>query len=101
MKIEIYTQEGCDYCEYVTDWLENNKIHYNEIRVKHHNKKQIIMMLTEKAKSRIFTFPQIFIDEKYIGRHSDFLNNRNKILEQHKKEMDGNQNILKNGLYLL
>ena len=101
MKVEIYTQEGCDYCESVTDWLENNKIHYNETRVSYHNKKRVIAMLTERTKVRIFSFPQIFIDGKYIGRHSDFLIIRNKILEQHKKEMDGNQNILKNGLYLL
>ena len=101
MKVEIYTLPGCDWCEYAMDWFENQSIVFNETVVNYAHKKQMCAMLTERSKTRITTFPQIFIDGVYIGGHSDLIDKKNKILELHKKELNGDKNILKNGLYLL
>lgn len=101
MNIEVYIENGCMYCEYVTDWLEYNNIKYNKNIIQYHNKKKILSFLTEKSKHRIKTLPQVFINNQYIGGHTEFLLKHNIILENHKKELDGDKNILKNGLYLL
>ena len=101
MKVEIYVKEGCNFCENATDWFLENRIPYIEIVVTHGNKKRISSMLTEKYAKRITTFPQIIIDNLYIGGYFDLMKKRKNILELKEKELNGDKNILKNGLYLL
>lgn len=101
MKVEIYTTEGCEYCEYSMDWFMMNLIEFKEIKIRYSERKRTEIALTERTKKRITTFPQIFIDGIHIGGHFELMKNRKNILELKEKELNGNQNILKNGLYLL
>jgi len=101
MKVEIYTTEGCEWCEDAVDWFLENRIPYQEMVVSYNKRKQISSILTERSRRRVTTFPQIFINDLYIGGYTDLMKKSKLILEQHKEGDNGNKNILKNGLYLL
>lgn len=101
MKVEIYTTEGCEYSEYSMDWFMLNSIEFKEIKIRYSEKKRIEIALTERTKQRITTFPQIFINGMHIGGHFELMKKRKNILELKEKELNGDKNILKNGLYLL
>lgn len=65
MKVEIYTQQFCGYCQSAKNLLQKKNINYSEYDISFDNEKR--KQLGQKLGKAHFTTPQIFIGEKSIG----------------------------------
>lgn len=68
-KITLYTKPGCIFCTKAKSFLNDMKVHYDEIDVS--NKPDKRKELIEDTGSK--TVPYIFINETYIGGCTDML----------------------------
>jgi alkyl hydroperoxide reductase subunit F len=75
-KIEIYSKNGCPYCNLAKQFLfaYNPKIiEYNTLS---EEKKEIVQNRIKKQRgSEYSTYPIIFINDKFIGGYSDLVEN--------------------------
>ena len=69
MKIIIYTQNSCVYCESAKDEFKKRGWDYTSHDIKHEDNKKALLELLPNAK----TVPQIWIDDKHIGGYYDFI----------------------------
>ena len=70
MKIEIYGSNQCPNCKTALNLAESNGLSAISYKVE---KDFIITDLFKKIGSRVASFPQIFIDDKYIGGLNEFI----------------------------
>lgn len=66
--VEIYTIDNCPYCERAKALLKSRGISYAETHVDKSNDTQIQDLV---ARSKMRTFPQIFIGGKIIGGYTE------------------------------
>ncbi|MCA9486358.1 glutaredoxin [Candidatus Woesearchaeota archaeon] len=64
--IQIYTIKGCPYCEAAKEFFDREGLSYEEIP-SDKNKEEI------KQKTGHPTFPQIFIEDDFIGGYDDLM----------------------------
>ena len=79
-KIKIYTTTQCPFCKNAKKLLQEKGIEFEEINIINDEAK----MLNELAKrSGIYTVPQIFADDKFVGGCDDIymLESQNKLDE--------------------
>tara|TARA_Y100001970_G_C13543064_1_gene513226 strand:- start:192 stop:452 length:261 start_codon:yes stop_codon:yes gene_type:complete len=67
-KIEIYTGPSCYYCTQAKNLFDSKKIKYKEIKLELFPEKREEML---NRTGGIYTIPQIFINDKYIGGFTD------------------------------
>jgi glutaredoxin 1 len=72
MKVEIFSKDGCPYCEKAKKLLATNGISFTEYKVGQNGIDK--NFIQQKAGKPVHTVPQIFIDEKHIGGFSDLQN---------------------------
>lgn len=69
MKIIIYTQDLCEFCDSAKKEFERRGWDYTSHNVKHKDNKKALLELLPNAK----TVPQIWINDEYIGGYHDFM----------------------------
>lgn len=72
MKIEVYSKDNCPWCVKALEIINNLQgvnVTVYKLNVDY-VKEELAVILPEGRK---LTVPQIFIDEKYIGDHDDFV----------------------------
>lgn len=69
MRIEIYTQPWCSYCERALALLQRKGVPFREIEAAHGTKERQEAM-TRSGRSSV---PQIFIGSKHIGNCDDLV----------------------------
>ena len=69
MKIIIYTQDLCEFCDSAKKEFERRSWDYTSHNVKHEDNKKALLELLPNAK----TVPQIWIENKHIGGYHEFL----------------------------
>lgn len=66
MKIEIYSKNGCGYCEKLKTLFEFHHIEYEEKTLNAGHTKEEIQERVGDIK-KINTVPQVFVDGVYVG----------------------------------
>ena len=67
MKAEIYTKDGCYYCDLAKNLFGMHKIKYTEKNIgQEHYRDEL-----KEAKPSAKTVPQIWIDGKYVGGYDE------------------------------
>jgi len=69
-KITIYTKPNCSYCIGIRSILDKLKIKYTNIDLTKNRTIGNWLISTTNAR----TVPYVFLDEKYIGGYTDFVN---------------------------
>ena len=69
MKIIIYTQDICEYCDAAKKEFKRRGWDYTTHNIKHEDNKKTLLELLPNAK----TTPQIWIDNKHIGGYDDLV----------------------------
>ena len=69
MKIVIYTQDSCTYCNSAKREFETRGWNYTSHNIKHTDNYNNLKELLPDVR----TVPQIWIDEKYIGGYDELL----------------------------
>ena len=69
MKIIIYTQDICEYCDAAKKEFKRRGWDYTTHNIKHEDNKKTLLELLPNAK----TTPQIWIDNKHIGGYDELL----------------------------
>ena len=69
MKIVIYTQDLCEFCDSAKKEFEKRSWYYIVHNVKHEDNKKALLELLPNAK----TVPQIWIDDEYIGGYYELM----------------------------
>ena len=69
MKIIIYTQDLCEFCDSAKKEFERRSWDYTSHNVKHEDNKKDLLKLLPNAK----TVPQIWIDDEYIGGYYELM----------------------------
>ena len=69
--INVINEDNCNYCTLLKSYLEYNLIDYKEYNIKYLDPSVIDEI---KKKNNIKTYPAIFINGKYIGGYSDYMN---------------------------
>ena len=69
MKIVIYTQDLCEFCESAKKEFEKRGWDYTVYNVKEGDNKKALLELLPNVK----TVPQIWINDEYIGGHYDLM----------------------------
>tara|TARA_Y100000310_G_scaffold35824_1_gene33796 strand:- start:2095 stop:2334 length:240 start_codon:yes stop_codon:yes gene_type:complete len=69
MKIVIYTQDSCSYCNSAKREFEIRGWKYTSHNIKHSDNYSNLKELLPEVK----TVPQIWIDEKYIGGYDELM----------------------------
>ena len=69
MKIVIYTQDLCEFCDSAKKEFEKRNWDYTVYNVKEGDNKKALLELLPNAK----TVPQIWIDDEYIGGYYELM----------------------------
>ena len=69
MKIEMYTQDGCTYCNAAIREFETRSWKYVARNIKHEDNFNDLKERLPDVK----TVPQIWIDDQYIGGYNELL----------------------------
>ena len=69
MKIVIYTQDLCEFCEASKKEFEKRGWDYTSHNVKHEDNKKALLELLPNVK----TVPQIWINDEYIGGYYELM----------------------------
>lgn len=77
MKVEIFSKDGCPYCEYAKDFFYDNGISFKETKLNNPEERK---KFYESCGSNVGTVPQIFIDGKRIGGYSELLLQKNDVI---------------------
>ena len=81
MKIEIYSKNGCPYCEMAKNWLKIQKLEFNEIKLDDNQERQ---KFYESVGEGVKSVPQIFLvdNEKRerIGGYQDLMSQKDRFL---------------------
>ena len=72
--VEIYSKSNCSFCDKAKYYFDQNEITYQEHNVEIPETFKILMERNPNAR----TMPQIFIDDKLIGRNTDLMEFLNK-----------------------
>jgi glutaredoxin 3 len=70
LKVEIYTKNGCTYCDRAKQLLEDKEVHFTEIRIDS-NPDRVEEMLYRSRGMR--SVPQIYINDRLIGGFDDMV----------------------------
>jgi len=74
MKVEIYSKNGCPYCNLAKEFLFAYKpkiIEYDKLSEE--KKENVQNRIKEQRGSEYSTYPKIFINNKFIGGYSDLI----------------------------
>ena len=71
-KVTIYTKNDCIYCKMTKVLCEENEINPNIIEVPPENRDEFKSMMLSRFDVEVKTFPQIIIDQKYVGGYDQF-----------------------------
>ncbi|AXA33937.1 glutaredoxin domain-containing protein [Francisella adeliensis] len=84
MKIEIFTRDGCPFCDMAVDMFKQNGIEFKETVLNDPIKRQEFydqMNQDKRIQSNVRTVPQIFIDDEHIGGFSDLSKRSNEFFK--------------------
>ena len=65
MKVNIYSKEGCEYCDHAKTLCESEGLDHEKIMVDK-------VKLGELCGGSVTSYPQIFIDGRRIGTYFEF-----------------------------
>ena len=68
-KVEIYTKKPCPYCDAAKRYFSGNGIPYLEYDLT----AKFDEMIALKNRTKHMTFPQIFINDQFIGGYDDLM----------------------------
>ena len=85
MKVQIYSRDGCPFCEMAKNWFAKNSINFDEVvynntqeRYKFYDK----LNASGRVKNPVATVPQIFVDDEHIGGFTELQSKANDILNK-------------------
>lgn len=70
MRVVIHSLKDCYYCDKAKDYLDWAGINYIEIKYEKFERERIDQLIAETDCTK---FPQIFIDEKFIGGYQELI----------------------------
>jgi len=74
MKVEIYSMDGCGFCEASKQWFLLNGIEFSEIKINDRQARQEFYAKTAmKTGKDIRTMPQIWFGEEHIGGYNELM----------------------------
>ena len=74
MDIEIYTRDGCTFCEMAKELIKSKNVSYTEYNIGYHpHHKEELLQRSPNVK----TLPQIFIRGQHIGGYKELQENYN------------------------
>ena len=66
----VYSKDYCPYCDMAKRLLEEKNVTYQEININHvDNPQEVLKEISEITSQK--TFPQIVLDNNYIGGYTD------------------------------
>ena len=72
--IRIYSKTKCNYCTKVKTYLSDRSITYQEVNLDDTEKKEAFYEQISKEQNKdIHSVPQIYINNRYIGGHDEFM----------------------------
>lgn len=79
MNVVIYSRSSCSYCDMAKNWFKRNNIEFEERTLNDTKQRQ---RFYDDCGDNVNTVPQIFIDGKRIGGHSDLMRHRHEVLNR-------------------
>jgi glutaredoxin len=70
MPATVYTKNFCPYCDMAKQLLREKGVSYTEININHSDNPQAILDEIQSF-TKQKTFPQILLDDQYIGGYTD------------------------------
>lgn len=71
-KALIISKENCGYCTRVRNLLDIKKVEFIEKKLdKDISRNEVLEIVGEKVKNKQLTFPQVYINDEYIGGYTD------------------------------
>jgi len=81
--VKIYTKEACIYCQMAKNLMDENNIKYQVLQVTPEEMDEFKRMLKLTYDTEVKTFPQVIVNEKYIGPYTE-------VVKHLRKEFDYN-----------
>tara|TARA_B110000483_G_C18204438_1_gene546945 strand:+ start:285 stop:3068 length:2784 start_codon:yes stop_codon:yes gene_type:complete len=69
--VKIYTKEGCVYCKMTKNLMDENNIKYQILQVTPEEINEFKRMFKLTYDTEVKTFPQVIVNEKYIGPYTE------------------------------
>ena len=76
--VKIYTKSGCVYCKMAKNLMDENKIHYKVLEVTPEESIEFKRMFLDVYEVGVTTFPQVIVNEKYVGPYTEVVNHLRK-----------------------
>jgi ribonucleoside-diphosphate reductase alpha chain len=71
--VKIYAKENCIYCKMATNLLDKNNIKYTKMMVSEEEMVSFKHLFKCTYEIEVKTFPQIIVDEKYLGPYNELV----------------------------
>ena len=71
LKIELYSRDNCEWCEFAKDLLATHNLLYTEYKFGVDYTKDILKLRLGLSDDAPLTVPQIFINDKAVGGFND------------------------------
>jgi len=84
-KVEMFTRNGCPYCEMARDWFISNNIEFTDHILNDYDERLAMYETLNDdplVKDIVSTVPQIFVCGKYIGGYTDLLDSIDEVIER-------------------
>ena len=72
--IKIFSKTKCNYCKKVKEYLNQKEIAFQEVNLDDDkSRERFYQRISQEQNKTIHSVPQIYIDNKYVGGHDDFI----------------------------
>ncbi|MGQ4001910.1 glutaredoxin domain-containing protein [Francisellaceae bacterium CB299] len=85
MKVQIYSRDGCPFCEMAKDWFAKNGINFDEViynNIQERYKFYEELNQSGRVENPVATVPQIFVDDEHIGGFTELQSKAKYILSK-------------------
>jgi glutaredoxin 3 len=81
VRVVVYSKVGCGYCTIAKSLLEENDVAFEEHVLDPAESDYAERVSELKARTCHPTFPQIFIDDEFIGGHIELVTSMHKLVQ--------------------
>ena len=85
MKVQIYSRDGCPFCEMAKDWFAKNGINFDEViynNIQERYKFYEELNQSGRVENPVATVTQIFVDDEHIGGFTELQSKAKYILSK-------------------
>jgi ribonucleoside-diphosphate reductase alpha subunit len=79
--VNIYTKDGCIYCQMAKNLMDENNIKYQVSQIKPEEIDEFKTMFKSTYGVDVKTFPQVVVDQKYIGPYTEVVKHLRKVFD--------------------